>query len=549
MSRIRKFTFSGSTDLFRYSLLCLIVVVSFARSYLIAGAAGQDVYLEIFPPVLRLDPNKPADVVVVLRNPTSDLLQNIQVHSYTDLNIDLSIDPYEDAQVPPGGSLSLNVHITQKADESLVGKLYFQFNYTQVPLDNSSSLPSVVVGTLEIQGMPLDSVEQVAQVQLQTALDQIEEQRPGQIFLVIHNLSNVPITIDNIAPYGPGFITISIENFNAGFVLAPQSNKTYVVNITAKDSVQTGPQRLLFEVGITWIKSGHTNSGSLLATQTINTAIIGESDLLKLLGIPSFLFLPGFLILTTFVTLWKRVFPKSTTNLDFSPPEFALISITLSLITAAAYPRITGLFSNEPRNYLQAYGLRDVFQVWFGSVAFGALVWIAWSGGLSLRDKYREFQKIKLQKKLEAEQEARLALLTPKETDTPSQILEKMARNDIKLPLLEAKIKIGGRTPVCFIVLPANTDQSPVWVTPPIQLIPLAGLNLEDEQYQAQKQKFRGQIQAAKHSKELRDVLNEATVIWNVVWGKEGPITGPTPIPQTSVDTPRTSQRYFVEQE
>lgn len=527
-------------SLIRYLVVVVLVIFVLLGSYSTTKAEEQNVSLEIFPSVIHLYPNKSVDVVIILRNSTTFWLQNIQLNWYTDGVVDVEVEPYSENNLQPNGSLALNVRISQKSGSDQLGNLYFKISYIQTTIDNASSLPGIVIGKLEIQETPLVSVEKIAEVKIETALNQVEEQKQGQIFLVIHNLSDIPITINEISSFGPNFINVSVDGFKAGQVISPQTTQTYNVNINTRDTIQTGPQKVIFKVDITWIKYGRVNLGSLSASQTINTAIIGESDILKLLGIPSFLFLPGFLILTTVLTLWKRVFPKPVANFEFTLPEFALISITLSLLAAIAYPQITAIVSNQPRNYLQAYGLKDVFQVWFGSVAFGLVVWIALSGGTSLWQRYRKFQKDSLQRKKDAE-------LTPTQSDPPLVVLNKMEINGVKYPPYEVDVNIDGKPSQYFVVIPAAEGKNVVWVSPTIVLQPKMDSALDNQQYQDQRQSFLKQLEMVKSSKELGDVLSKASNIWNIVWNSKGKIVGPTPIPKEKINNPRRTQRYFYE--
>ena len=149
--------------------------------------------------------------------------------------------------------------------------------------------------------------------------------------------------------------------------------------------------------------------------QEINVVVLGESDLLKFLGIPSLLFLPGVLMLITWRFLALR--GKSDEEAKNYKPqwntsEFWVIAVALSLITALIYPWLTVLVLSNSRNFLVAYGLLDyelilgfslVTSILAFGVACGAMAaWNAWKA-------------------------RKLAKTAPTADDTPLQILRKLA--------------------------------------------------------------------------------------------------------------------------
>jgi len=510
-------------------------------------AAASDVQLEITPAEVQLAPGEATEILALVRNLSPGVVQDIQLRWFTDVGITVQSDTLNDIQIQPGGTLAWSVHITQTAAGQTAGIVYFQLNYSQSSADGAQPVPGVAVGTLGIQQPPSETVDNMAEVRIETALDQIQEQRPAQIFLIVRNLASVPITVTRITAYQPGFINLHVPDLGPGLALAPQASQTFTVPVTVSDTAQTGQQRLLFEVGLAWVKSGRAGSGSLLAAHTVNVGILGESDLLKLVGVPSFLFLPGFLMLTTFLMLWNRLPNRQTPSLAFTVPDFALISITLSLVTAIVYPLLTRVVG-EPRNYLQGYGLQDIFQVWFGSVVAGLMSWIVIAGSLALRDKYRRYRQEMEKARRLAEQQAQIERRTPKEDDMPLQILRKMALNDVKFPLAEATVHRDSTTSQCFIILPATEGR--VWVAPSILLKRKRGVASESGRPPEERAKWIERFQQAANSDPaaLAKVVEEGASVWDFTWGKEGPITHPTPLDPKEVTDQRKSARQFIAQ-
>jgi hypothetical protein len=149
--------------------------------------------------------------------------------------------------------------------------------------------------------------------------------------------------------------------------LAPQQSRAVPITVTAGNAVQPGKHLLLFEIDLEQVKYGYAWTETLIATQAFTIGILGESEILTAIGVPSFLLLPGFLIVVSFRMLWTGVPPKRRLDLDPKSADFWLIAILLSLGAAFLYPLLTG-WLGQPRNYLEGYGLRDIVNVWFGSV-------------------------------------------------------------------------------------------------------------------------------------------------------------------------------------
>ena len=116
------------------------------------------------------------------------------------------------------------------------------------------------------------------------------------------------------------------------------------------------------------------------ATQKIKLGILGESAILTLLGVPSLLVLPGFLVTVTFISLWKLK-PAKKIVFNVKEPEFWLIAISLSLIMILIYPPITALLTKwqlitGPRNYLAGYGVVDIVILWIVSILIGLVFYL-----------------------------------------------------------------------------------------------------------------------------------------------------------------------------
>ncbi len=315
-------------------------------------------------------------------------------------------------------------------------------------------------GTLQLQEVAPEPLDKIAEVRIEGTIDVLEETRPGVLFVVVRNVANFPITISSITDITPDtgtvskFIFMKPPDLGGGSTLAPQNSLIFPIDIAVGQEVRPGEYVVLLEVGITYQKWGRPVSGNLVARQALKVGVLGESDILKLVGVPSFLLLPGFLMVASFLMLWARVRPRKPIKLELKSTEFWVIAITLSLLTAPLYPKITGLFTRS-RDYLIAYGLRDVFYVWMGSIISASLAWVLVTEGIELRAWIRWMQRRRR---------------VPSEDDEPVDILRKLAYHKMGFALKQVDTQIGEESKRYFLIAPETQGQTELWIAPAINM-------------------------------------------------------------------------------
>ncbi|MCX6583710.1 MAG: hypothetical protein NT166_26340 [Candidatus Aminicenantes bacterium] len=288
------------------------------------------------------------------------------------------------------------------------------------------------------------TVDKIAEIRMDTALTLLEEPRPGTIFIFVRNISTAPITVASIKSiFTDDFISLQIPELGKGRVLMPQESLSVPIIVKANDAVKPGQYLLPFEVCLDLQHYGFSHMVNQIVTHKINVGLLAESDILKLLGVPSFFLLPGFLMLTTFLWLWAHLWVmKEQKNFDIkvTEPIFWVIAILFSLINVPLYSKITGLFGN-PRNYLIAYGLKDIAYVWGGSIAIGVIACLLGKAITERKKKKR----------------------IPSEKDQPVDILHKLARNRLGFKLKQYEIKIGDQPQKFFIIEVLNGEKIELW--------------------------------------------------------------------------------------
>lgn len=244
---------------------------------------------------------------------------------------------------------------------------------------------------------------------------------------------------------------------------------------------------LLFEIGVEWKQSGRQFTGSLVTSHECSVGVLGESDILKLLGVPSFLLLPGFLMIATFIALRKYLESGKNILLDAKTPEFWLFAITLSLLTALLYPHITGLFGVQ-RDYLKGYGVRDVFQVWMGSILLGFLFWALFVGVINIYAHMKNLQKKRY---------------SFSENDSPITYLQKLSHANVAFPLKQADVQSNTGTGERYFVIEEIREEGCYWVSPIIRCEWIGSMN------DASQRKLKDQLNDANNPKALAKIFEK----------------------------------------
>lgn len=201
-----------------------------------------------------------------------------------------------------------------------------------------------------------------------------------------------------------------------------------------------------FEIIAKWNWAGQTEQRDLIVNQQVTLGVFFESDLLKLLGIPSFLLLPGALILFTMQLLLAfNVFgaknESKLPDLGVTTPGFWILAITLSAMFAPIYIWRTG------HNYLIRYGMEDLIYVWIWSILVGLVLYLFIAG----------FARLIRHKRI------------PTAQDDQITTLERMARNKLGVVVPEVRFTINNVAWKGFQIEPLEDGMTMLWVAPQIR--------------------------------------------------------------------------------
>jgi hypothetical protein len=295
------------------TLLTLVTLMLLALGALTvpAWAGAPEVQVEVIPTSVEVPSQGEAEVLVVARNPITDVLRDVQLTYFTDTGVDVTVEAPSSNVLVPYGALAWTLRLSQTGEGPVMGTVHLRIDYTWQGEGEAGAVPCVAHGSLEVKSREHEPAEEVAEVQANTALEKLMEHRPGIVYLVVTNKSDVPIQVTKILLSRPEFITYTVDLPEAGVTLAPRELHAFPLKIKVIGKVRPGKHLLLFEVAIEWKKAGRPRTGKAIATHQVEVGILGESEILTVLGVPSFLVLPGFLMTMTVGLLWRFVAPRT----------------------------------------------------------------------------------------------------------------------------------------------------------------------------------------------------------------------------------------------
>jgi len=355
-----------------------------------------------------------------------------------------------------------------------------------------------------------EKTDDLVMVNLQSTLTELNDFRPGYIYLVVANKSDTLLNVDRIeiAEY-PDFIDVKKSSLDSVVVSREKKSlfypdkktinagesEVYEVFITASDQVKPGKHLLLFNVFYNgWgpsetqadslspkssqstlsVRVRHPMTGSVTQKHEVDVKVFGEGEILGALSnAVTFLMMPGFIMVIVFAMAWKISAPvsyqeklpawfKETKIADL---QFWVIAITMSLIMARwLYPILTQLFTSGRRNYLYGYGFYDIVMMWGFSVLVGGFTGLLSGGLLSL------YRKKKYHESIHGD-------------ENPLVLLQKAVDLGMKEAMLK-KITIKSTGKSGYIVEQDAVDKDSLWVIPGIQVIWQAGADELNERFE-----------------------------------------------------------------
>jgi hypothetical protein len=401
-------------------------------------AAEPSLQLKPLPASVEMEPwGEPTQLLLIVQNPGPATVRDLKLTQFVDTYLKASPESQKLKLLKPAQDAAFTVILRPTTSDAISGNIYFRLDYGE---------GHILTATVPVKMHDAAKLDDILKVDLKTTLASLYEYQSGRVDLQLTNQSRDRLEIERVRPIDyPKFI--QFKPSERALSLGPYASGIATFDVSAEGKISNGKQLLLFEVDFIPSADPSSRTRNLIVSKEVDVGIIGESDLLKLFGVPSFFFLPGCLAIWTWGFLWKiKAFrPQMNFELTFGTPEFWFISISSSMLIGWMYWLLWHV------NYLRGYDLADIAWVWGLSICIGGAAYLAYAG---TKDHLRH-KRERLQASLDEAVRAR----TPSSGDTPIQLLRKLALQQLGLTL--TRKTLGDKQ---VFIVEQNRGQSPIWV-------------------------------------------------------------------------------------
>jgi hypothetical protein len=365
-----------------------------------ARAAGGGVTASVNPTEVALTPGASAKGVLLLAN-GSDQRMTARVNAKEgDSSVHAEVSTKKRV-IPSNGSIALVFTVT-RTGEGIGQDTGVQFIVTSKGVKKGPPSDPQTVAALTVKAA---SSLALVEAKVESNIGTINENRPGSAALVLINPRETAVHVGELTVSAPDATNVSltcpdgtelkVDGGNSGTArdcprdIAPRSQEILPLRLQAVDTLAPGPRTMLVKVTA---NGSASESQSVVASTPLTVDVFAESDILKAVGVPVFLLLPGVIIVLTAWFLIKHVSPWRQVAGDVEIGDVvsaatatAILGLAVSLVVALVYPWLTETFiPGSERDYLKAYGFRDFYYVIGYSFAIAVLVWAIASGGFIL---------------------------------------------------------------------------------------------------------------------------------------------------------------------
>jgi hypothetical protein len=414
----------------RATPLGFLIVISAAPGISSLGAAQQaGVTISITPDSLVVAPGLEDRAFITIANTSDSTLFALRFTSLPAAGIRVRFSDSLIPSVPRGAVVATTLFIARESNGPRPAALVIRADYR----NGRQGIARIVLSTVKLVANRLEAPEQAADVKLSSSTETLNEKQPGKVYVIVTNKLDLPIVVSHIRSRSPVFTAV---DSSLGGSIPPHGAQAFEINLRAKQRVQPGKYTVVFDVALSWPSTSGTRNGNVLLPRELDVGVFGESAILKMLSVPSFLLLPGFLMIVAFGLAWQfqrrlRGAKAAESPLKPTSADFWVIAITLSGLMAVVYPR----------DYLSAYGTRDLVEVWLVSVLLGAVASAAW---FSWTYVWR----------------------TPSATDSPVTVLRKLGRQGLGIERERVNVSGGDR----YLLQRLPEDDEEVWAGATIKL-------------------------------------------------------------------------------
>jgi hypothetical protein len=343
---------------------------------------------------------------LVIATVTGSPVRNLKLRARTEPGTHAGIGRIAKLPDEVRGNVSWPVYISKDADGKTSSRIIFEAQYETG--DANAPVPGIADVALDLTVKQRPKNEDVATASIQSSFDKLEEQRPQDVYLLVTNMTDVPLQVTGVSASLPSFVGLMT---NQKCVLSPQGDSAIYSSAGQTKPLTIPPRRdqtfhaalcippytpvlagkylMLFEVRLSYAKDGYTTGSSVVQTKDFQAGVLGEQEFVGVTSVP-FLLLPGFLVVTVLGLLLSKVWPKWSFEVDYKKPEFYLFGVVVSMLIVFVLYRSIGRWlylwlwkvDIQGRKLLAGYSLEDIINIWVIAIALAVLPW-ALIGGIA----------------------------------------------------------------------------------------------------------------------------------------------------------------------
>jgi len=451
-------------------------------------ALSQNVSIEVQPgSITASSSNFTAEARVILKNPSEERLRKISLGWFSNDGIKAELGKPRATVACPKREIVWPVKISVSGKSHMPGAVIFEASYV------ARSDVKHLYASLALQG---DSAQKLVEASLEGNPEAVSQQRPGAIYVLVTNNIDVPVEVS----VGSQVPSKAVQIVGGDpFQVPPRSSAAHKVEIQAASRVTPGVHPVVIEVNASWERAGQKEERHFALTKSVTVGVFFESELLKALSIPSFLVLPGCLVIFTMqLMLSFGVFGLKDVSklpeIGITSPAFWILAVTFSGLFAPAYYCATGV------NYLLNYGGDDLRNVWLMSIGIGVGFYLIIAGA-TLRHRREHVPSI---------------------SDSPATVLKKLAKNGLGIVLPQVKYKLNNLELGGFVIEKIQDGQTLVWVAPHITTE-----WQNNAQAQGLKKQFDDIVNGSRDPAALAEVLEHARDVVTLRFESKGGVPNP----------------------
>lgn len=492
---------------------------------------GGNASLTLLPNTVHL----PADgsdreVTAVLQNLTSDTLTGVRFRPLAEGPVRLSADDTP-RDVPPYTETTWVLRVSRPDAEPFPQTVPVLADYARRG-SGGAAVARVASQSLALTRPDIETAEPPVGVDINPDFDILHSGRNGKFDVILTNKTATPVraALEVLFPQSLGPTKCDRTPVKDGLRqtygpvdLPPRSSAPVSVPVWAASRVRVGKETVVFVVKVEWGHGSTSRTRTVVATRPVMLDVLAQTPLLSFFGsVPLLLFLPGFLTVLTWATLWKwgvfRV-PNDKDQFLVQPgtPDFYLVAVMISFA-------LLGVHSLFEFDYVQVYGFTQLVNLYMLSVLlYGAGLYLVAAGLRRWAIRRRTYDP----------------------TDGPVETLHKLAARGLGPVLTQFPRGEKGPKLVFLLDQPAlSTVRAKSWIAPPIQMTWAVdvGDNVRDELDTL----IRAEAVDGGNARKLADYLDAARKCQKaeVKWETSGGINRPTEIDTATV--PAATKRELI---